>query len=106
MKSVISTRKNFLFHLTLIRANALFLEQSGSKLMRFSQFLISGKPVEYVQRWPHLGNIIGEEFTYSECVEKRRDVLGQVNDVLSIFRKLDPTVKIELLYRYCSSFYG
>ena len=74
--------------------------------MRFSQFLISGKPVEYVQRWPHLGNIIGEEFTYSECVEKRRDVLGQVIDVLSIFRKLDPTVKIELLYRYCSSFYG
>ena len=32
--------------------------------------------------------------------------MGQVNDVLSTFRKLDPTVKIELLYRYCSSFYG
>jgi hypothetical protein len=36
---------------------------------------------------------------------KRRDALiEQVNDVLSTFRKLDPTVEIELLYRYCSLF--
>lgn len=32
------------------------------------QFL-SGKPVEYVKRWPHLGNILGEEFNYSKCVK-------------------------------------
>jgi hypothetical protein len=39
--------------------------------------------------------------------EIRRDVLmGQVNDVLSTIKKLDPTFKIELLYGYCSSFYG
>jgi hypothetical protein len=40
-----------------------------------------------------------EEFTDSEYVKKWCDVLiGQVNDVLFTFRKLDPTVKIEVLY--------
>ena len=33
------------------------------------EFLISDKPVEYVKRWPHLRNIIDEEFTDSECVK-------------------------------------
>ena len=40
-------------------------------------------------------------------VMKRRDqLIGQVNDVPSTFRKLDPIVKTALLYRYCSSMYG
>jgi hypothetical protein len=33
-------------------------------------------------------------------------LIRQVNDVLSTFRKLDPAVKIERLYRYCCSFYS
>jgi hypothetical protein len=54
----------------------LALDQAGDKLVRvLPQFLISGKPVEYVKRMPHLGNIIDEEFTDSECVKKRYDVL-------------------------------
>ena len=33
-------------------------------------------------------------------------MIGQINDVLSTFGKLDCITKVDLLYKYCNSLYG
>ena len=40
-------------------------------------------------------------------IEHRRvQTVKQINDMLSLFGKLDAIVKLQLLYSYCSSMYG
>ena len=70
-------------------------------------FYVDGKIIEYVNRWPHLGNIIDVDQSDAACITNRRNLLiGQINDLLCFFGMLDPVVKTELLYTYCSSLYG
>lgn len=70
-------------------------------------FVIAGKLIDYTSSWPHLGNIISENEDDYECIAARRiQLIGQVNNVLSTFGKLDPTTKNNLLYKLCSSLYG
>jgi hypothetical protein len=43
----------------------------------------------------------------SECILLRhKQLIGQINDVLCTFGMLDPVIKTELSYTYCSSLYG
>ena len=70
-------------------------------------FHINGSFIEYVKSWPHLGNIISEDQSDSLSISSRRDqLIGEINNVLCTFGKLDPLVKTDLLYKYCSSLYG
>ena len=63
--------------------------------------------IEYVNESLHLGNIIDVNQSDSACIINRRNrSIGQINDVLCFFSKLDSFVKTKLLYAYCSSFYG
>ena len=57
--------------------------------------------------WPHLGNIISETQDDYNCIAARRiQLIGQVNNVLSTFGKLNPITKNHLLFKLCSSLYG
>jgi hypothetical protein len=68
---------------------------------------INDSPIEYVNEWRHLGNIIDISQSDSSCIINRRNIsIGQINEVLCFFAKLDSIAKTKLLYAYCSSFYG
>lgn len=70
-------------------------------------FFISGKLIDYTSSWPHLGNIISETEDDYNCIAARRiQLIGQVNNVLSTFGKLNSNTKNQLLYKLCSSLYG
>ena len=71
------------------------------------KFFVNNTVIEYVESWPHLGNILSQNQNDSACIVLRRDqLIGQLNEVLCTFGKLGYAVKIDLIYRYCSSFYG
>ena len=70
-------------------------------------FFIVGKLICYTSSWPHLGNIISETQDDYSCIAARRiQLIGQVNNVLSTFGKLNPITKNHLLFKLCSSLYG
>ena len=70
-------------------------------------FSISGQVIDYISRWPHLGNIISENEEDYNCIAARRiQLIGQVNNILSTFGKLYPYTNNRLLYKFCSSLYG
>ena len=70
-------------------------------------FQVDGKNIEYVNSWPHLGHMLDIHQSDSECILLRhKQLIGQINDVLCTFGMLDPVIKTELLYTYCSSLYG
>ena len=70
-------------------------------------FFIGDDQVEYVDQWPHLGNMLHVDQTDSASIlNRRRQLVGQINDTLCFFHNLNPVVQTELLYTYCSSIYG
>lgn len=72
-----------------------------------SRFVIGGNFIENVEQYTHLGHIICSSFLDSEDVMHRRNSLvGQTNNFLCFFNKLDFTVRIKLFKTYCSSMYG
>jgi hypothetical protein len=72
-----------------------------------SRFVIGGNLIENVKQDTHLGHIICSSFLDSEDILYRRNSLvGQTNNFLCFFNKLDFTVKLKLFKTYCSSMYG
>lgn len=70
-------------------------------------FYVDGKPIEFVDRWPHLGHIITSTISDKPDITSRRNCLvGQINNVMCYFGHLDTVTKVKLLKAYCSSFYG
>jgi len=70
-------------------------------------FFINDNAIEYVDKWPHLGNILDvNQSDSTSIVNRRNQMVGQINDVLCFFGKLDSIVKTRLLYTYCYSLYG
>ena len=70
-------------------------------------FYIGGKEIEYVEEWPHLGNLIhanGDD--RKDITNKKNSLCGQINNVLCYFGKRDPITKLRLMRSYCSSLYG
>ena len=71
------------------------------------RFTIGGKLIEKVDSYPHLGHIISVNSDDTDDVKHRRShFMGQVNNVLCFFSKLDIFVKIKLFKSYCTSLYG
>jgi hypothetical protein len=69
--------------------------------------LLMENSIEYVQKWPHLGHILNSELDDNDDIENRRiQTVKQINDVLCYFGKLDSSIKLKLLYSFCSSWYG
>ena len=70
-------------------------------------FFVGGKRVERVESYTHLGHIINHHFDDSNDVIHRRNAfIGQANNVLCYFSKMDMLVKIKLFNSYCTSLYG
>ena len=70
-------------------------------------FSIGGKPIEKVDTYPHLGHIISAKADDTDDIMCRRShFVGQVNNLLCFFSKLDLFVKIKLFNSYCTSMYG
>ena len=70
-------------------------------------FRVGANDIEIVSEWPHLGHIISSHCLDDADIFQRRNCMtGQVNSVLYYFGKLPSSVKLKLLYAYCSSLYG
>jgi len=70
-------------------------------------FYICGKKIDVVDKWPHLGHIVSKDGDdRSDILNRRGSFIGQANNVICWFGKLDCRVKTKLLKAYCSSFYG
>jgi len=71
------------------------------------RFYIGGKIVANVDQYTHLGHIITSSFTDKDDIIYRRNCfIGQANNVLCFFSKLDVLVRLRLFKSYCSSMYG
>jgi len=70
-------------------------------------FSIQDNIIEFVESWPHLGHIINNKLNdCDDIIDRRNILLGQINDLLCNFGKLNPVIKTNLLYSYCSNLYG
>lgn len=70
-------------------------------------FYVNNHVIEYVDQWPHLGHVISSDLDDKHDIMKSRNTLvGQINNVLCFFGKLDSVVKMRLLVNYCYSLYG
>ena len=70
-------------------------------------FSIGGRPIEKVDTYPHLGHIISAKADDTDDVMRGRShFIGQVNNLLCFFGKLELFVKIKLFRSYRTSMYG
>ena len=72
-------------------------------------FYIGGKEIEYVDSWPHLGNLVHTRPSCNDrhdIVSKKNSLCVQINNVLCYFGRRDPITKLWWMRTYCSSFYG
>lgn len=75
--------------------------------MRKCVFYVGGNCIENVNSFVHLGHIITDRLGDSDDILYRRNCfIGQANNVLCYFNKLDTFVKLNLFKAYCSSLYG
>jgi endonuclease/exonuclease/phosphatase family metal-dependent hydrolase len=71
------------------------------------RFFIGGNSIENVNQYTHLGHIITSSQSDTEDITHRRNCfVGQVNNVLCFFNKLDVLVKLKLFKSFCSSMFG
>ena len=71
------------------------------------KFFIGGNPVEFVESFAHLGHIINSKLDDSDdIINRRSSFIGQSNNILCYFNKLDMFSKIKLFKSYCTSLYG
>ena len=71
------------------------------------RFFIGGNIVSNVKQYAHLGHIIVSSFNDRDDIAYRRNCfIGQANNVLCFFSKLDVLVRLRLFKSYCSSMYG
>jgi hypothetical protein len=70
-------------------------------------FHVDGNLIETVKEWPHLGHIITSNLSdVADISNRRSSLVGQINNVLCYFGKLDSVTKLKLMKAYCSSYYG
>lgn len=70
-------------------------------------FYINNAAIEFVSEWVHLGHVITTDMSTKTDITKRRNVLvGQINNLLCDFGRLDVAIKNRLFLTYCSSHYG
>ena len=70
-------------------------------------FTIGSNLIEEVEKWTHLGHIINNKLSDDDdVIDRRNSLVGQVNNFLCNFSKLDSSLKNDLFKVYCSSFYG
>ena len=70
-------------------------------------FHVGNNPIENVDSFTHLGHVITNQLIDNAGIlKRRRDFVGQANNVLCFFNKLTSSVKNKLFRSYCTSMYG
>jgi hypothetical protein len=70
-------------------------------------FTINGKAIEFVDSYKHLGHVISSDTTDDiDISEKRAVFIGQANNIICYFAKLNAAIKYRLFTSYCTSFFG
>jgi len=70
-------------------------------------FFVANKMIDNVDRFSHLGHIITSSLLDGDDIVQRRNTfVGQTNNVLCIFNKLNTMVNLKLSKSYCTSIYG
>ena len=71
------------------------------------EFFIGAHVIEIVDEWSHIGHIISSRCDDSaDSLNRRNCMIGQINNVICFFGKLDSTTKFKLVKAYCTSYYG
>ena len=71
------------------------------------EFFIGGQVIKIVDEWSHIGHIISSRCDDSaDILNQRNCVIGQINNVICFFEKLDSTTKFKLVKACCTSYYG
>jgi hypothetical protein len=67
-------------------------------------FFIDNKKIDKVERFSHLGYTITSSLDDGDdIVQRRNSFVGQTNNVLCFFNKLNTGVKLKLFKLYCSN---
>jgi len=75
--------------------------------MRKCCFFVGNKMIDNVDRFSHVGHIFTSSLLDGDDIVQRRNTfVGQNNNVLYFFNKLNTTVKLKLFKSYCTSIYG
>lgn len=75
--------------------------------MKERPFYVGNNPIEYVDSFAHLGHVITNLLSDNADIMKRcNDFVGQANNVLCFFNKLNSSIKCKLFLSYCMSLYG
>ena len=70
-------------------------------------FFVDNKPISFVKSFTHLGHIVTSELTDDADIVKRSgNFIGQINNTVCYFRKLDSFVQNKLFRSYCTGYYG
>jgi len=70
-------------------------------------FFVGNKLTDNVDRFSHLGHIITSSLLDGDdIVQRRNTIVGQTNNVMCYFNKLNNMVKLKLFKSYCTSIYG
>jgi hypothetical protein len=70
-------------------------------------FSIDNEPISFVKSFSHLGHLITSDLTDDADIIKRcGDFIGQVNNTIYYFRKLNSFVQNKLFQSYCTTYYG
>jgi len=75
-------------------------------VLKDHEFVINNTPIEFVDSFVHLGHVLTSHLDDSlDIANRRSSFIGQVNNMLCFFTKLQPYVKCKLFGAYCTSFY-
>jgi hypothetical protein len=69
-------------------------------------FLIGGHAIEDALSWPHLGHVFSANLSDDDIMARRNRFIGQTNNLLCNFSKVDAFVRNMLFKSYCSSHNG
>ena len=84
-----------------------FAARGRVKRHSWPDFCISGHSIEYVDKYVHLGHVISSDLSDKEDIQRcRSNLVGQINNVICFFGKLDVVTKMKLLTSYCYGLYG
>ena len=77
---------------------------------RYSMLAMVQHAGYYIIRWPCKACWLQVQYTGYSCMIQLYDMqhcmIGQINNVICFFEKLDSTTKFKLVKAYCTSYYG
>ena len=96
---------SILFNAT--KSKCMIISPYTRRNVQYSEFVVQGKPMEFVSSYVHFGHLITNNLDDSCDISQRRcDFIGHVNNLLCYFQKLCSAVKYKLFQSDCTSFYG